>query len=384
MAKRIFLCDIDLAFNQLLSTKLQNLPSDPSPAESQIYYNTVIKKIKYYSTNTPNNLNPTSTWRTVVDDLDLAIARTPASHVIATESGLGEQHTISATAAGHVLVSLGTNTAKMAKLLHGQLGDIGTNAHSAIDTHIGASEKHRLINDADTKDSGTATTSLFSAQKILTLITDLNTAITGSLIFKGGYNMITDFTDTSGANIKIQTPTAGQIKQGWTYVITAIDGTHYKLFSDAGSELAVGDMLIAKQSNPTGVSHWTIVNKNIPDIVAASENTLGIIQLATQAEVTAGSNTTKAVTPATLKGLLGTTGTLSAVRKYTQQIGDGNLLTFAVVHGLGNQIIISQVRRTLSPFDQVECEVVSTSSTTVTFNFNIAPSLNQYTVTIIG
>lgn len=43
-----------------------------------------------------------------------------------------------------------------------------------------------------------------------------------------------------------------------------------------------------------------------PLIPVASETTRGLIELATQAEVTAGADTTRAVTPATMKGTLNT------------------------------------------------------------------------------
>lgn len=117
-------------------------------------------------------------------------------------------------------------------------------------------------------------------------------------------------------------------------------------------------MMISNQDNPSQLAHWTIVNKNIPDIVDASESAKGIVELATNAEsltgtdntravhpqglkyvldnrnatesgtglielatgaeAVAGTDTTRAITPATLKTVLGTSATLSMARKYAQ------------------------------------------------------------------
>jgi hypothetical protein len=100
--------------------------------------------------------------------------------------------------------------------------------------------------------------------------------------------------------------------------------------------------------------------------------------------VTTGTDDTRAITPLKLKQNLGTTATLTLVRKFTQTIGDGSALTYPVTHGLNTASAIVSVRRSVSPFDEVECEVVVTSAAVVTFNFNVAPTAAQYTVTIMG
>lgn len=357
MAKKIFLSDIDLALNQLLQAKLENLASDPAGSESRLYYNTVSKKVKYFNG---------TVWLTVIDDLDgrLTNSRTPTSHVIATNTALGAEHTISGAAAGWVLRASGATTANFQQLAHADVSGAGTNTHAQIDAHLADLAKHRIINDA-----GTSNTELFSASRILQLIADVNTSVVGSLIYKGGYDAATN------APLLDATPIA--VTQGWTYVVT-VAGTFFT------EDVAVGDMLIAKQTTPTTLAHWTIVNKNIPDILAATEAIAGIIAIATQAETTTGTNDTKAITPLKLKTQLGITGTLSVARKFTQTIGDGVALTFAITHGLGSNVAIVEVYRTATPFDVIETEVIHTSATVITVNFNVAPTAAQYTVVIIG
>jgi hypothetical protein len=81
MPTKIILSNLDLDLNQLLKAKLENLATDPANSESRLYYNTTIKKVKYFNG---------TVWLTVVDDLDtrLTNSRTPTSHVIATNLAL--------------------------------------------------------------------------------------------------------------------------------------------------------------------------------------------------------------------------------------------------------------------------------------------------------
>lgn len=354
MAKKIFLSDIDLALNQLLQAKLENLASDPTGTESRIYYNTVSKKIKYFNG---------TVWLTVVDDIDtrLTNARTPTSHVIATNTALGAEHTISGAAVGWVLRASGATTANFQQLAHSDLSGAGTNTHAQIDTHLGDASKHRIINDA-----GSSNTELFSAAKILQLIADVNTSLAGSLIYKGGYDAATN------APLLDATPIA--VTQGWTYVVT-VAGT---FFTEA---VQVGDMIIAKQNNPTLLTHWTVVNKNIPDILAATESVAGIIAIATTAEVTAGTDDTKAITPLKLNQILGGS---AVVHKYVQTIGDGAALSYNVTHGITTPGITWSLYRTASPYDEVYTESKVISNSVITFTFNVAPTSGQYTVVVVG
>jgi hypothetical protein len=220
-------------------------------------------------------------------------------------------------------------------------------------------------------DSGNGSSEIFSAQKVLSLISGINSALAGGLINKGGY-------DASANSPDLDTSPAGlSIKNGWTYVVTSA-GTFFS------ENVQVGDMIIAKQDSPTTLAHWTLVNKNIQDIVDASESSKGIIQLATQAEVNTGTDDAKAITPAKLKSNLGITASLKVARKYSQSVGDGASLTYAISHGLSSRDLSVKVRQTSSPYAEVDCEVVSTDANTITLGFNVAPSSNQYTVIIIG
>jgi hypothetical protein len=358
MPKKIFLSDLDLSLNQLLQAKLENLAADPANSESRLYYNTAIKKIKYYNG---------TVWLTVIDDLDtrLTNARTPSAHVIATNVGLGAEHTISGAAAGMVLRASGATAANFQQLLHGDLGNVGTNTHAQIDTHIADATKHRVINDA-----GTTTTDLFSASRILQLIADVNSAVVGSLVFKGGYDAATNVPD-------LDTAPSATIKQGWTYVAT----TAGAFFAE---NVEAGDLIIAKQDAPTTLAHYTVVNKNIPAILSATTVVEGLMFLATQAEVNAGTDATKAVTSVTLQAKLGLSGTQTVVRRESAIIGDGAATSYVINHGLASRNITVRIHRNSAPYDEVETEVQKTTTGSITVLFSVAPSASQYVVTLNG
>ena len=363
MAKKTFLADIDLALNQLLQSRLENLTTTaitaltPTPQMSgRVVYDSDLKLVKYCDG---------TAWQTLVlsSDSRLSDSRTPTSHIIATNSGLGPQHTISGAAAGQVLRASSATAANFQKLDHADLTGIGTNTHAQIDTHIANATIHRSIDDNAVIGN---TTALFSADKILQLINSINSSIAGGLLYKGEYNAATN------NPMLDSTPIAG-IKTGWTYVVTAA-GTFFS------EDVQVGDMIIAKQDSPTLSAHWTTINKNIPDIVAASESAAGIIRIATTAEVATGTDDTKAVTPLKLKQAFGT----GVVHKYTNTIGDGTATTFTVTHNLNTTGVSVTINRVASPFDEVEAEVIISSVNAIAVNFNVAPTAGQYRVTVIG
>ena len=127
----------------------------------------------------------------------------------------------------------------------------------------------------------------------------------------------------------------------------------------------------------------TSTGTNTGDEPDASTTVKGIIEIATQAEVNAGADTLRAITPSRLKSTLGITASLATTLTYTQLIGNGTLSTFAVTHAIGNQFVQASVYDT-GLGDLVRCEIELTSSTVTTFKFNVVPTTNQYRVVITG
>jgi hypothetical protein len=111
-------------------------------------------------------------------------------------------------------------------------------------------------------------------------------AVTGGLIFQGGYDPTTNTPDI--------TVTDGTTLKGFFWVATAT-GTFL------GESVQIGDSIVAKTENPgTGLSDWLILQGNI---VIATDSVDGISRLATQAEANDGTEGGAVViTPATLQG----------------------------------------------------------------------------------
>ncbi len=195
----------------------------------------------------------------------------------------------------------------------------------------------------------------------------VDATVTGGLEYKGAYNAATNTPDLEAGT---------SVEKGDVYTVSVAGD----FFTEA---VQAGDMIIAEVDSASSLADYTIVNKNIPDIVDASTTAKGLVELATQAEVNAGTDTTRAITPSRLRSTLGITGTLSTTLKFTDTIGDGSAVAIAVTHGIGSQHVTAQVID-VSTTDQVMCEIENTSTTVTTFKFNTAPTSNQYRVIIVG
>ena len=123
---------------------------------------------------------------------------------------------------------------------------------------------------------------------------------------------------------------------------------------------------------------------NTGDEVSASTTVEGIVELATQAEVNAGTDTTRVITPSRLRSTLGITATLATTLTFSDTIGDGTATSYVVTHAIGNRFVQASVYEVADAMQKVECEIELTSTTTTTFKFNVAPTSNQYRVVIIG
>ncbi len=164
----------------------------------------------------------------------------------------------------------------------------------------------------------------WSSEKINTEINNVLNLVTGALIYKGGYNAQTNTPDLESGT---------GVNQGFTYVVT----TAGDFFTEA---LQVGDMVIAITDDPTTLGDWTRVNKNIPDIVPATQVNVGISRFGTQAEVNAGVLEDVGVSPATLRYVI---EALPDDGGYAANIGDGAATSFDLTHGLNTKDVVVQI-----------------------------------------
>lgn len=122
----------------------------------------------------------------------------------------------------------------------------------------------------------------YSVQEVANL-TDI-AAVTGGLILQGGYDAATNTPDIADGNAD----------KGFFWVVTVAG-------SFLGESVQVGDSIIAKiDSASASIGDWLILQGNV---VIATDTVDGIVRLATQAEVDAGTEGgAVVVTPATLQG----------------------------------------------------------------------------------
>jgi hypothetical protein len=111
---------------------------------------------------------------------------------------------------------------------------------------------------------------------------------------------------------------------------------------------------------------------------AASETTAGIAELATQAEVDAGTDDARIITPLKLANWSG------RLRKVSTSIGDGSATSYVVTHNLNTRDVIIRVFPNSGEYDDVEVDVQRTSTTTATLVFATAPASNAYRVVVLG
>lgn len=120
---------------------------------------------------------------------------------------------------------------------------------------------------------------------------------------------------------------------------------------------------------------WTSFAAAAP---SASESTAGIAEIATQAEVDAGTDDARIVTPAKLASWSG------RIRRYATSIGDGSATSYTITHGLNTRDVIVRVFPNSGNYDDVEVDVYRPSTTTATLVFATAPASNAYRVVVIG
>ena len=123
----------------------------------------------------------------------------------------------------------------------------------------------------------------------------------------------------------------------------------------------------------TDTQNWTSFGSSVPP---ASTSVEGKIQLATQTEVNTGSNSTKAIVPATLAA------SIYASRKFAQTFGDASATSYDITHNLNTRDVDVTVYRNSGNYDDVLVEVRRTDVNTVRIVLDAAPGNNALRVKI--
>jgi hypothetical protein len=350
MAKR-FLTNIDLEKNEIQNVVVHKLATAPSaPVEGTIYYNTNDERFYIYRT--------TGGWKDITGRLDDVIAAD--TYITLTDNGNGT-------------ITLDVELASITRRgLMSSSDKVKLNASTPTDTANAIVQR-----DANGD---------FSAGQVTVDSIVLNSAINGAT--PGNHAVTKTYVDalvqsgiTVSGGIDCSTnPNYPSASSGDAYYVTVAG----KIGGASGENVDAGDLIIAINDNAGGDevsvgADWIVVERNIE---YATESTAGYIQIATQAEVDAGVDNTKAVTPAKLAAAL--VGYEGGAVIFAADVGLGDTTkTFIVNHAMDEVDVQVQIKDT-STLELVEADVEITDSNNVTVSFNKAPALNEYRVIIHG
>lgn len=373
MSKKI-LVSLDFAKNEIQNAVIQNLATAPSsPADGQVYYNT---------TDHTMYIRANGAW------LDLGVQGGAGATNLGWDAATSTITSDTGTDAT-LTDADGTNAGLMSSADFTKLAGVEAGADVTDATNVDAAgavmnsdtstASMSFVVDEDDMSSNSAT-KVPTQQSVKAYV---DSAVTGLLDFKGS-------TDASS------NPNYPAASKGDAYVVSVAG----KIGGASGKSVDVGDVYFANADNAGGTeasvgASWTVLEhnlagallsaNNLSDVAspatafanikqAATTSATGVVELATQAEAQAKTDTARAVTPASLADF---------ARKYTATIGDGSSTSIAVTHGLGSQYVTAQAYDA-STNAQVECEIVLTSSTQTTYTFAVAPSTNGIRVVITG
>jgi acyl-CoA hydrolase len=398
-----YLSSINLTTNQLQYAVIQPATTDPTlytPAEGQVYYNSVNKKLKLYTgtisgwvdvgagvtsfaatDGTFINLTPNTTQTGAATLIaDLSATGTPdntkylrGDNTWSPVSGISgttyDLDTIQVASNVAIVLVGSDSTTDTVTLVAGT--NITLTDDGAANITIDAANPDQTVTLTG-EVTGTGTTSIsttvsdgvldvanFNAAAIVTAVEGIennnndttlptsaavkayvDAAVVGGLIYQGGYDAATNTPNLDSP------PTIAGIKKGWTYTVT-VDGTFFT------EQVRVGDVLIAEIDSPTTLADWTTVQNNI-DIASLTQIGIGNVNAGTGIAVSY-SNGTATVSAQTSSYVT----TISA--------------TSTITHSLNTRDVNVQLYDTVT-FETIFSDVARPSVDTVTITFATAPT----------
>lgn len=392
--------NLDLLKNQLLNVAIHNVTVFPTaPVKGQLVYHQTDKLVYFWDE---------TAWQPVGEIIE------DGDGVLITSSGKTktisikvDNATIEITADTVAIKDQGVSTAKLKDanvttikvadkaISFAKMQDLTTMTVMGRLSGTGSPQAIPFLNENDfVSNSATAIATQASTRAYIDSRLAAVVGAGGSLIGQIDANALTNF-PSSGATLK----------GDYWYVTTA--GTIQ------GIVFNIGDVIIANKAAAvaTNPNDFIFLESNRDK---ATTTVLGLLMLATQAEVDAGTNTEKAVTPATLAARIATearTGLIEIATQaetnagtddaravtplklkayfdqktgtYIANIGNASAVSFAVSHNLNTKDV------TVDIYDNATGESIITDTlrntvnqVTVTFGASAIPTTNQYRVII--
>lgn len=398
MAKK-FLTNLDLTKNQIVNVALHNLASAPgTPVQGQVYFNTTDKKIYYWDSTAWIDIS--GDIRDVIGGSGLSAANVDGAITLDVNV---DNATIEIATDAIRVKDLGISTAKIAD---SAVTTVKINANAVTLGKIQQIAALRVLGNmgggaADVAEVTVITDMVNASSTTLATSAAIKTYIDGQVGELG--NLEGGWDASSGSFPVGSSPVAGTKKGDYWYVTTA--GT------TGGIVFNVGDVIIANKNaaSTTLAADWIALEVNRGQ---ASTTVLGLVTLATDAEVQTGTDSSKVVTPSSLSARTATetrtgiaeiatqaevtagtddtrfitplklvTHLQGYVGGYAANIGDGTATSFAISHGLNSSDVVVSVYDS-STKEEVFTDVAITSASVVTVSFATAPTSAAYRVVI--
>jgi hypothetical protein len=326
MTKKI-LVNYDFGNLESFKFRLQNLATDPTGSEGSLYMNSVAHKLMYH--NGTAFVDPT------------ARAQHTGTQTASTISDLAT--VVKAYRLDEFALptaSVNVNSQKITNLLPGTLG---TDA-------INLNQLNAVKNNTDWKDSvRAATTANITLSGLQT--------VDGISLTAGQRVLVKDQTDGTQNGFYLAASGA------WTRTADAADGT----------TLSSSASVFVEEGSTWAGTQWRVSNTGT---ITVGSTAITFTQFGAGSSYSEGNGID-------ITGNVISVDTAVVARKFSISIGDGSATSIAVTHSLGTKDVSVTIRDN-SDDSHVEADIVSSSTTQVTLGFAVAPTSNQYRVTVIG
>lgn len=379
-----FANNINLNNNELQNVKGQMLASDPSPIEAKFYYNTTTKKYRFYNGTSWEDLggstgdvvgpasstdNRIALFDGVTGKLLKQSSLLESDIVTASSTNSFTNKTFDANGTGNSVSNL--EVADFASNVIDNDNTLTANSSTRIPTQQAVKGYvDNAIAGVDWKDSVIAAT---TSAGTLTTSFENGDSVDGVVLATGDRILIKNQADQTENGI---------------YVVNASGAPTRANDANTGLEIWAAAVYV-RQGSTNGGSNW--VNNNTTQPILGSDNitfaqfqgqvqpdatttSKGIVELATQVEAEAKSSSVVVLTPASI---------VNFTQKRTFTIGDGVATSFGLTHNLNTQDITVSIRKVSTNeqwFTTTTCNTVNQ----VTLTFAIAPTTNEFVVTVIG
>lgn len=365
------LTNLDLNGNQLLNVVVQLLASDPgSPVDGQVWFNTTSKLLKVRENGITIPLGR-------IDQMaapTAALAMNGQKITGLADPTAAQDAATQAWTLAHSLSVFGAPTADLA---------IGSHKVTGVSDPTAAS-------DAATKNYVDNTVNGLDWKTPVRFKTTANIALASGGLAAGTVH--DGVTAVAGDRALVASQTAGG--ENGIYVVPASGAASRA--ADADSAAEVLELAVGVEEGSAAADTFWVSTANAP--ITLGTTALPFAQFGAGATYSAGTGLALAGNVFAIEnsGVLavahgGTGGATAAAAKaalgfmsrFAADIGNGSLTSIPVVHSLGTlDVHVSVMRK--SDNVQVLCDVTMTDTNTVTLVFAVAPTTNQYRVTVIG